>query len=168
MSTAGTVESKNDRLVTALLDGIDGIEKLIGTNRNEWRWGSVHTIRFESLVSVWLVNIPGPQDTDFLKGFPRPGDQWGVDASNFGLTKSLSSDLSFSYGSGPVQRFVAEMGPSGPKIKNALPGGAVLGKKSPYFRNEAEYWRKNENHDVPFDIDDVAAAGGGEHVLFTP
>jgi penicillin amidase len=127
-------------------------------------------VRFNSLIPLWLVTIPGVSDPVFKQGgYPRHGDQWAVDACNFGIMKTLDSQLDFSYGSGPVQRFVAEVTATGPKIKNALPGGAVLSSKSPYFKNEAEYWRKNETHDVPFEIDDVAAAvdAGGQHILFT-
>jgi penicillin amidase len=165
------IESRNNRFAIALLDAVDDIEGLISADRNAWRWGRLHRIRFDSLVPTWLVPIPGPADPIFYgKGFPRHGDQWNVDACNFGLLRSLSSELNFNYGSGPVQRFVAELTPSGPKIKNALPGGVVLSSSSPYFKNEAELWRKNESHDVPFDIDDVAAAveAGGQHILFTP
>lgn len=170
ISTTGVVESRDDRLATAMLDGLDDLAKLLGNDRSEWRWGKLHTIRFESLVSVWLLAIPPFDDPVFPKGFPRHGDQWNVDASNFGILRALKDPLSFSYGSGPVQRFVAEMAPDGPKIRNALPGGAVLDKDSPYFDNEAEYWRKNDTHEVPFEIDDVAAAipSGGDHILFTP
>jgi penicillin amidase len=168
--TTPAVESRNNRFAIALLDAIDDIEKMISADRNSWRWGQLHRIKFESLISIWLVDIPSFSDPIFKQGgFPRHGDQWNVDACNFGILKQLADPLDFTYGSGPVQRFVAEITADGPKIKNALPGGSVLSSKSPYFKNEAEYWRKNENHDVPFDIDDVAAAveAGGQHILFT-
>lgn len=173
MSTTGVVESKNDRLVTALLDAIDSIVAIpaFGTDRNNWRWGAAHRVKFKSLNPVWFVDIPAFQDPLFKQGFPRPGDQWSVDACNFGVVKSPSAALDFNYGSGPVQRFVTEVTKSGPKIKNAFPGGTVLGKDSPFFRNEAELWRKNQNHDVPFEMDEVQAAAvdpGGAHVLFKP
>jgi acyl-homoserine lactone acylase PvdQ len=150
---------------------VDDIEKLISADRNSWRWGQLHRIRFDSLIPLWLVTIPQVDDPVFKQGgYPRHGDQWNVDACNFGIMKALGDPLDFSYGSGPVQRFVAELTASGPKIKNALPGGSVLSNTSPYFKNEAEYWRKNATHDVPFDIDDVTAAveAGGQHILFTP
>lgn len=170
IATTGVVESRDERLVTAMLDGLDDLTSLFGTDRTTWRWGNLHTIRFDSLISVWLLSIPPIGDDVFPKGFPRHGDQWNVDASNFGIIRRLQDPLSFSYGSGPVQRFVAEMTPDGPKIRNALPGGAVMDPESPNFADEAELWRKNETHDIPFEIDDVVAAvpSGGEHILFTP
>ena len=92
-----------------------------------------------------------------------------VDASNYGLVRGLGSSLSFTYGSGPVQRFVAEVSLNGPIVRNALPGGAQIWPSSPFFRNEADLWSRNESHDVPFNDSEVVAAAvspGGEHVLF--
>lgn len=171
MATTGVVEKKDDRLVIALLDAVDDLVKIFGADRNAWRWGKVHRLRLSSLNPLWFASVPGLSDPTFPDGFPRPGDQWNVDACNFGIVKSLSSPLDFNYGSGPVQRFVAEMTKTGPKIKNALPGGSVLALASPFFANEMALWRKNESHDVPFEMDDVQAAAvapGGEHVLYTP
>jgi len=169
MATTTVTEKKDDRIVVALLDAVDDLVKIFGADRNTWRWGAVHRLRLKGPISVWFVDVPAFTDTAFKAGFPRPGDQWNVDACNFGIVRSLASPLDFNYGSGPVQRFVAEVGKTGPKMKNALPGGTVLGKDSPFFKNEMELWRKNQNHDVPFEMDEVEAAAvapGGEHVLF--
>ena len=172
MTTAGVTETKDDRLVIALLDGVDDLVATFGADRTTWRWGDLHRIRFRSLISAWFMDNPTVNDPVFPNGFPRHGDQWAVDASNFSIVRKLSDKLSFAYGSGPVQRFVAEMTKDGPKIQNALPGGAVLASESPYFSNEAEFWRKNETHAVAFEIDDVEASAKAaplkEHYLFTP
>ena len=57
------------------------------------------------------------------------------------------------------------MDPAGPKAFNALPGGAVWDSASPHFDDEAEMWRKNENHAVPFALEDVVAAKEARWVL---
>ena len=172
MSTASVTETKDDRLIVALLDAIADLDGIFGADRSTWRWGDQHRVRFNSLISIWLTAQPSVSDPTFPNGFPRHGDQWAVDASNFSIVRKPSDKLSFGYGSGPVQRFVAEMTKSGPKIKNALPGGAVLAIASPYFANEADYWRKNDSHAIPFEIDDVEASAKAaplkEHYLFTP
>lgn len=171
MSTTSVVETRDDRLATAMLDALDDLVKLLGSDRTAWRWGALHRVKFKGLNPVWFVDLPGFDDPVFKQGFPRPGDQWNIDACNYGVSRSLATPLDFNYGSGPVQRFVAELTKTGPKLRNGMPGGTVLAKDSPFFRNEAELWRKNETHDVPFEIDDVQAAAvapGGEHVLFTP
>ena len=171
MSTTGTVEKKDDRLVIALLDAVDDLVKAFGADRGKWRWGALHRLRLKTLFPLWFITVPDDADPVFPNGFPRHGDQWNVDACNFGIVRGLSSPLDFSYGSGPVQRFVAEMTKTGPKIKNAVPGGTVISTESPFFKNEMELWRRNQSHDVPFEMDEVQAAAvspGGEHVLFVP
>ncbi len=170
ISTTGVSESRDDRLVTAMLDAVDDLVKIFGADRTSWRWGALHRVRFSSLNPLWFVDIPPVDDPVFPKGFPRHGDQWNVDASNFSITRPLASPLSFNYGSGPVQRFVAEMTPSGPKLENALPGGAILDRESPHFRDEAELWRKNQRRAVPFEKSEMLAAlpANAEHTLFTP
>lgn len=170
MSTASVVESRDERFVRALLDGLDGIADRLGTDRSEWAWGRLHSISFDPLVPLWTLTIPPSSDPVFGGGFPRHGDMYAVDASNYGFVRGLNSNFNFRYGSGPVQRFVAEMTPDGPVIRNALPGGAVARSDSEFFANEAEFWRKNENHPVFVDIDDVAESAGkvGTHIVFSP
>ena len=56
-----------------------------------------------------------------------------------------------------MQRFVVDMDPAGPKAFNAIPGGVVWDRKSPHFRDEAELWRRNKTHLVPFALADVIA-----------
>ncbi len=172
ISTVGITESRDDRLVTALLDALADLKSLVGADQDAWRWGDQHRVRFNGLNPLWLVSIPPVTDPVFPKGFPRHGDQWNVDASNFSITRGLTDNFSFSYGSGPVQRVVAEMTPTGPKIRNALPGGAVLAKESPYFRDEAELWRKNQSHPIPFEVEEVEASANAaplvQHFRFVP
>jgi penicillin amidase len=68
-------------------------------------------------------------------------------------------DAVFSYSAGPSQRFVIDLDPQkGPTARNVLPGGEVWDNTSPHFRDEAELWRRNQNHPIPFTHDDVAAA----------
>ena len=58
----------------------------------------------------------------------------------------------------PVIVTLVELDPSGPKAWNALPGGAVWNPMSTHFKDEAELWRRNQTHPVPFLLDDVIAA----------
>ncbi len=91
-----------------------------------------------------------------------------VDASGFSLRRSLDQDLDLSYRHGPVQRFVSDVDPAGPRAWNALPGGAVWDSASSHFADEAEHWRVNQVHDVPFDLDDVVAAYESRGVATAP
>ncbi|MEO7095821.1 MAG: penicillin acylase family protein, partial [Polyangiales bacterium] len=151
------VESKDDRLIRALLAGLAYLDKTLGSDPDGWRWGKLHTVRFETLVSgtAGQLSIPAEGDAKFpTGGFPRHGDQYVVDASHYGLGGS-SHNFDFTYDSGPAQRFVADMDPSGVKVRNVLPGGNVWIPGSPHFNDEAQMWRKNENAPIAFSPGEV-------------
>ena len=167
IDTAGVVESRNERMVRGLLDALTDLGMMAGPDISTYRWGTFHTIRFAALVPVFgTLSIPPTADPTFPNGFPRKGDSFTVDAAQYTFVDQ-STPLDFTYGAGPAQRFVIEMDPSGPKAFNALPGGAVWDATSPHFRDEAEYWRKNQNHPVPFALADVIAAKEKRTVVYT-
>ena len=60
------------------------------------------------------------------------------------------------------------MAPTGPKVDNAIPGGVIWDANSPHFRDQAELWRKNQTHPVPFLIPDVIAAKETRTVAAAP
>lgn len=152
------VESRQERMIRALLDALTTLEQSAGPDIATYRWGAQHTVRFNALISVFTkLAIPPGGDEMFPNGFPRHGDSFSVDSSDFGFV-GLSRMPDFSYAHGPAQRFVIDMDPSGPKAFNALPGGVIWDAKSPHFRDEAEFWRRNQAHPVPFLLADVVAA----------
>jgi len=164
------IESRHDRMVRALLDALAGLTKLAGSDIATYRWGAQHTIRFNALIPLWTnLSIPAPNDATFAAGFPRHGDSFGVDFSDYPFPL-LGQDLGFSYtgGSGPAQRFVVDLDPSGPRAFNAVPGGNVWDPRDPHFRDEAELWRKNQTHAVPFLLPDVIAAMQSRTVVTPP
>lgn len=163
------VETRHERMIRALLDADAWLSETVGADPADWRWGALHTVRFEALVPLFgSLSIPPASDPTFPRGFPRPGDCFGVDSSDFSLNVRLDEAPSFAYAHGPAQRFVVELDPAGPKAWNALPGGAVWDAASPHFRDEAELWRKNYAHPVPFLLPDVIAAFGSRTVVHPP
>jgi penicillin amidase len=166
--TTPAVESRHERMVRALLDALTTLEALAGPDLATYRWGTYHTITFEAVISIFgKLTIPPSTDDVFPHGFPRHGDSFGVDSSDFSFV-GLSQAPLFNYAHGPSQRFVIDMDPSGPKAFNALPGGNVWDAKSPHFRDEAEYWRRNQAHAVPFLLTDVIAAKETRTVATAP
>ena len=150
-------ETRDERAVTSLLDALDYLNTTLGTDRTKWRWGALHTLRFASLVSLWdSLSIPPIGDSTFPNGFPRHGDGYNIDVGDPGLASSLAT-ATFTYSEGPTQRFVIDMDPSGPTPRNVLPGGEIWDNASPHFADEAELWRRNENHPLWVTHDDVAA-----------
>lgn len=161
-------EARSERMIRALIDAWSTLETLAGTDPATYRWGAHHKITFTPILPfLFNLAIPSGGDMTFGGGFPRSGDSFSVDSSDFSYPK-LTSAPNFTYGHGPSQRFVAEMDPAGLKTQNALPGGAVWDAESPHFRDEAELWRKNQAHPVPFALKEVIAEKGQRTVATAP
>jgi penicillin G amidase len=159
-------ETKDERIIRALLDAVDTLTKNVGANLGDYRWGEYHSIRFEAIVPLFMtLSIPQGSNKVFPNGFPRHGDNFAVDVAGFSFGNSPGQMPNFKYGHGPTQRFVIDMDPAGPKIWNALPGGAIWDSQSPHFADQAELWRRNETHAVPFALPDVIAAAESRIVL---
>ncbi len=151
------VETRQERMVRAMVDALVWLGAKGGPD--QWRWGFFHTVAFEPLSPTFgALRIPTMVDPVFQDGFPRPGDVAGVDASTYRHNYAVDDDPSFAYGSGPTQRFVIELRPDRPVVRNALPGGAVWDAESRFLSNQAERWRRNETLPVPFVEDEVIDA----------
>jgi penicillin amidase len=143
LATADVIETRDERIAASMMLGAFYLRDRFGADLSQWRWGKLHTLTLVSLVPPLtgesVVTLPAPGNTKFPVGYPRPGDNFGVDASAFGM----SNPERFSYDSGPVQRLVVEMTPDGPRAWNALPGGQVFDPRSPHHADELEHWRRN-------------------------
>lgn len=155
MTTEAVKETRDERIARGMLEAIAFLRGKLGDDMTAWQWGKLHTLRLESLVPSLSeqspVSIPVANDPKFPDGFPRPGDNFGVDASNNGLWNAES----FSYSSGPVQRIVVEMTPDGPNVWNALPGGQAFDPNNKHHADEAELWRRNKATPMYFKEADV-------------
>lgn len=161
-------ETRDERAVTSLLDAVDFLVQTLGPDRTKWRWGTLHTLRFGSLVSLWgALSIPPIGDARFPNGFPRHGDGYNIDVGEPDAMPLTLAGAAFRYSQGPTQRFVIDLDPAGPLPRNVLPGGEIWDGASPHFADEAEMWRRNENHPLWFAHDDVAA-NAEERDLYAP
>lgn len=164
LGTPMVVESRHERMIRALLDALGEL----GADVTNYRWGARHTLTFTALLPFWnTLSIPPVGDPVFPGGFPRHGDQFSIDAAEYGFV-GAGSKLDFTYGAGPTQRFVVDLDPAGPRAFNALPGGEVWDPRSPHFRDEAELWRRNQTHPVPFLLADVIAAKEKRTLVASP
>ena len=176
------IETSDELAVKALIDALAFFESADGFGSADmagWLWGYKHTVTFDSVLKDFLgddptyaalinpfsitteqlplaAEIPSSDPRSKLTGFPRPGDQYGVDAANPGW-----SGTSFSYGSGPVFRMVVELRPDGVSGLNILPGGQSAILESPYFDDQAALWLGNQAHPLRFSPEDVAAGATG-------
>ena len=153
LATADVVETRDERMVRALLQALAWLEQKLGTEMNDWRWGKLHTLRLADITGMFgkALSIPPEGDEKFPNGFPRHGDNFVVDACNY----SLWNRENYSYSSGPQQRLVVEMRPDGPRVWNARPGGQSQDPSSPHFADDVEFWRKNQAPELFFREKDV-------------
>ena len=151
---------------------------------SQWLWGMRHQVRFESLLADFLggtdfgsfldtfsittetlplaENLPQDDPRADLKWFPRPGDNFAVDAANPGF-----SGTNFTHGSGPVMRMVISLKGDEVKGQNIIPGGQSGLNDSPYFADQARLWLGNETVPLRFYPEDVAAGAQGR-AYFVP
>ena len=153
---------------------------------NAWLWGLRHQVRFESLLAPFLGNdpkfaiftqpfnidttklplepsLPAGDPRRDLRWFPRPGDQWNVDAGNPGF-----GGTDFTYGSGPVMRMVFALKDGTPVTgRNIMPGGQSGLTDSPHFADQTKLWLANDAYPVRFDVDAVVAGAAG-HEVYRP
>jgi penicillin amidase len=152
---------------------------------NQWLWGLRHQVHFESLLAPFLgndpalaiftapfaittsklplaANLPSGDPRAGLRWFPRPGDQWNVDAGNPGF-----SGTDFTYGSGPVMRMVFALRDGKVSGRNIIPGGQSGLTDSPHFADQAKLWLGNDAYPVRFDLDDVLADATA-HEVYLP
>ncbi|MBK9036999.1 MAG: penicillin acylase family protein [Myxococcales bacterium] len=157
LDTPAVLETRDERVVRAVIAGYGFLAGRLGTDRDQWRWGRLHAVRFGQVVPALdgneQVSIPAAMDATFPDGFPRHGDLGAVDPGNYGIYGTTN----FSFGSGASQRLVVEMTPAGPVARNALPGGQHEDPDSPHHADEAELWRTNTQPPLYFDKGDVEA-----------
>lgn len=150
---------------------------------NDWIWGLRHGVRYESLLADFLGDdpmfgflldmfsvtpadlplAPDLSETDPRFGltfFPRPGDQFDVDAANPGL-----SGERFTHGSGPVFRMVIRLGPDGVRGENILPGGQSGLTNSPFFTDQAELWLANRTLPMRYTPEEVVEGALGRETF---
>jgi len=150
-----------------------------------WIWGLRHQVRFESLLASFLgndptfevftrpfnidtnklplaPNLPATDPRFGLRWFPRPGDQWGVDAANPGL-----SGTSFTHGSGPVMRMIFSLKEGEVRGLNVVPGGQSGLTDSPFFTDQAALWLANDAYPIRFAVGDVVE-GATKREVYRP
>lgn len=164
----------------------DGESGGFGTDdMSQWIWGLRHQVRFESLLvdfvgddpliagffedfNVTTERMPLAEDLDAsdpraaLTWFPRPGDQYDIDAANPGF-----SGTRFTHRNGPVMRTVVALGPDGVEGQNTIPGGQSGDPDSEFFDDRARNWLANETVPLRFTPSEVAE-GAVSREVFVP
>lgn len=161
VSTPSVTETKDVIVGRGFVAALAFIRGRIGTDPTAWRWGILHTVIFKTVLPIFVgvdqLSIPPADDPMFPTGFPRHGDNGAPDADNFPLFTSGDPIVDFHYEHGPSQRLVVELLPDGPHPRNAMPGGQVFDPSSPHHRDEAEFWRVNQQPPMFYSEPDVVS-----------
>jgi penicillin amidase len=151
LATTDFTESKDERLIRALIEAIDWLGKQPGhADPSSWQWGNFHTIRFGSMLpgTESTLSIPSTNSSKYPNGYPRHGDYANVDRGD--PAGSLGSfDFTVDTGAGPSQRFAANLSTSSVAVQNAIPGGNVWDSQSAHFDDMAQLWRQNLTRAIP-------------------
>jgi len=150
------------------------------SDMSQYLWGLRHYAKMESLLADFIGDDPQyaaltdqfavstlqcpleeggvtPGEPLFgLSWFPRPGDQYAVDAGNPGF-----SGTDFSYGSGPVMRMVVSLKGEQVEGVNIIPGGQSALTDSEFFADQAHLWLGNQVSPMRFTVDQVVAGAVG-------
>ncbi len=116
------------------------------TNQDDYRWGRLHRIVFDHPLNGPFDVPPAgsafPPPLENLAGIPTDGGFGVVDASSH--SARADDDDGFMFGSGPVNRFVSEMGPWRVRAESSLPGGESGILESPFYVNLLGRWLTND------------------------
>jgi penicillin amidase len=152
LRTKDVVETRDQIILKSFLEGLDFVVTAGGPDPDGWRWGKVHGVTFVTMLSGTESELSIPSSNQgFPKGvgFPRHGDEANLDRSDYGMGGKTWA-FKFTYAMGPAQRFVASMEKDKPVVRNVLAGGNSWRPSSPYFDNEVQLWRKNQNGPIAF------------------
>lgn len=150
----GVASAADRRDILILKSLADGLNLLAGpafaaafdgsSTQDDYRWGRLHRIVMSHPLGE-AFSLPGlayPPSFLDLRGLATDGGFGAVDASNHDVRAASAN--AFMFGSGPVNRFVAEGEPRGVRAESVWPGGTsgVLG--SPYYANLLPLWLTND------------------------
>lgn len=155
------------------------------SDMNAWLWGLRHYLRVDSLITAFAGEVMGigliadavaitprtlPLDDPEtytasderigLRGFPRPGDWFSVDAAHPAI-----SGPSYAYTNGPVMRMVIELDHGVVRGRNVIPQGQSGVAGQPHFNDQVQRWLANESYPMRFTAAEVAEGATSREVF---
>nr|WP_173086412.1 penicillin acylase family protein [Phytohabitans rumicis] len=126
------------------------------TDQDDYRWGRLHRVTFDAVLGPpWTIPATGGP-LPGLPGLPTDGGFGTVDVANHGVRADAAGE--FTFGGGPVRRFVAQPARGVMRAESSLPGGTSEWLGSPYYQNLLPRWLTNETYPVRLDRADLARA----------
>ncbi len=130
------------------------------TVQADYRWGKLHRVTLDAVLGApWSTPPAGgafPAPLPGLQGIPTDGGFNTVDASSHGARADSVDE--FTFGGGPVRRFVAQPRPGRMDAISSLPGGTSETLGSPYYLNLLPRWLTNDTYPIRLRHNDLAKA----------
>ncbi len=150
----------------ALLSGPTFAPAFAGsTNFNDYRWGKLHRITFKHTLGPAL-SIPGTAGypfQDLAEGLPGISRQGGFDTVDQAAHNARADSVNgFTFGSGPVRRFIGEM-TDVPTMLQIAPGGQDGRPGDMGYISQLPRWLVNAYK--PLVVDPAASAAGAVATL---
>jgi len=166
---APAAEDRRDIVILKSL--VDALARLAGlefaaafggsASLDDYRWGKLHRIVFEhpmggpfSVPSAGGA-VPNPLG-NVLPGFPTDGGLGAVDASNHDARAQVANG--FMFGSGPVNRFVAEAVVPGVRAQSVWPGGTSGIPGAPFQLNLLPRYLSNDTIPLLYGVNELQPA----------
>ena len=157
-TTTDEVESRHYIVLKGLAEALDFLEnpEVVGVadaggfgtaDMDQWNWGKLHTLTMKHPLGG-KFNIPGSDE--FPEGYPRPGDNFCVDAAAPGM-----DDTNFTFKSGPAIRNVYVMDAAGILGHTVIPGGEDSAILKPHYKDQFALWVKNQTHPLHLSVEDL-------------
>ncbi|MGH9629529.1 MAG: penicillin acylase family protein [Bryobacteraceae bacterium] len=140
--------NSGDALARSLRNALAEIEKRLGPNRAEWRWGRLHYAEFQHALNERPWHR-GPVE--------RPGDGNTVNATGWSAARSDGSVRSFRQTSGASYRQILDLSNWDNSVMTNVPGESG-DPQSPHYDDLLREWASRQYHPMLFSRDKVEAA----------
>jgi penicillin G amidase len=139
------------------------------TDQSAYRWGKLHRVTFDAVLGEpWSIPPAGgawPAPLPGLSGVPTDGGFGVVDASSHNVRADAVDE--FTFGGGPVRRFVAQPVGATMRARSSLPGGTSETLGSRFYANLLPRWLTNETYPVRLRLIDLVT-GIHSVTIYTP
>lgn len=148
-TTDGPPETQDMIVLEAIEAATTKIRADLGTDTDDWRWGSVHTL----LLFANLFDNAG--FTQYNEGpYAAPGGMHAINVAN----PRNPSDGNWGFSHAASMRHVSEFTADGIKSFWTLPGGQRHFRDSPFYDSLLDDWFAGNHFAMPFTPEEVTAA----------
>lgn len=156
ISTPDVVETRDDILKRSFQEGYDAAVAQLGSSRDAWKWGTLHTATFAS-------NPLGVSGIDLIENMVNRGPVAASGGPSIVNATSWSID-DFSVQALPSMRMIVDLGDLTRSVSMHTTGQSGH-PFSEHYGDMIESWRMIQYHPMLFSLDQVEAAAANTLIL---